>query len=336
MRRTLIRIILALGNLHRRILARVYWLVGPRAAYWFSTLGARLIYWLLPPLQLRSEAICYAALNESHEIDEIRAIARQSFLNRTLNTTDLILARHRLDSRNYAAIGGTLPEPHLSDIRRKQQAGKPLILVTAYFGAFDLLPILLGYNDVTASVVYLPHSNAGFDRFRRAIRSKSGTELVSVADAGARLQDVLAVGGTIGVVADHHVEERAVPVELFGIETSVPRSIGLLAWRYNAEVVVAGIRRLDQPFRFAFEVQDIFEADTWQDEPDAVAYITQRYVAAIEQMIRKDPTQYLWAYARWGEEHAQAAMRAYVEKFPEYAAVAGLEKTTVTRRHGEE
>ncbi|MGE3180672.1 MAG: lysophospholipid acyltransferase family protein, partial [Phycisphaerae bacterium] len=237
----MIRFILALGNVHRRALARLYWVLGARFAYWFSTLGARLIYWLLPPLQLRSEALCYAALHDSHTIDEIRAIARQSFLNRTLNTTDLILARHRLTAKNYARMGGALPAPQLSDIRAKQRTGKPIILVTAYFGSFDLLPILLGYNDVAASVVYLPHLNKGFDRFRRSIRGKSGSELVAVDDAGARFQDVLAAGGTIGVVADHHVTERAVPVKFFGIDTSVPRSIGLLAWRYNAEVAVAGI-----------------------------------------------------------------------------------------------
>jgi len=69
-------------------------------------------------------------------------------------------------------------------------------------------------------------------------------------------------------------------------------------------VTVAGIRRAKEPFRFQVVVTDIFDARAWRGADDAVAYITTRYVAALEQLVRGDPTQYLWAHARWELEPA--------------------------------
>jgi len=40
-------------------------------------------------------------------------------------------------------------------------------------------------------------------------------------------------------------------------------------------------------------------------EPDPVKFITARYMRALERLILADPAQYLWAYARWGDEHAR-------------------------------
>ena len=37
-------------------------------------------------------------------------------------------------------------------------------------------------------------------------------------------------------------------------------------------------------------------------QADPVEYITSRYLRGIERMILADPTQYLWAYPRWGKE----------------------------------
>jgi lauroyl/myristoyl acyltransferase len=85
----------------------------------------------------------------------------------------------------------------------------------------------------------------------------------------------------------------------------VSPSVGLLAWRYEADVIVAGIRRMNLQFQFAIEVSDVIKHHEWAAEPDPVAYITSRYLRALEVLVRRDPTQYLWGYARWGEELAE-------------------------------
>lgn len=300
-----IRGVQSLGNLHRRLLAVLFAIVGPRIAYRITGWGARTIYGLLEPLRLRSEAHCRAALQDHVPANDIPRIAAQSFVNRARNMTDLLLASRLLRPANFERYGGRIPEPYLSQLLDGQRRRKPTILLTAYYGSFDLLPIFLGYNGIQASAIYLPHSNKGFDAFRRKVRAQSGCDLVPVNQALTRFGQVLGEGGTVALLADHHDEVRGMPVEFLGLETKVSRSVGLLAWRYEANVVVAAIRRLDETFRFEIVVADVIDHKHAAVHADPVEYVTYRYMQALERLILADPAQYLWTYARWGADLAR-------------------------------
>ncbi len=284
----------------------VYFAVlGPRTAYALSAWLARWLYRLLPPLRTRSAAQCRAALGASVAAADVPGIAEQAFVHRVWNLTDLLLAHRCLHPGTYLRHGGRIPEPRLTELLAAQARGQPAILLTAYYGPFDLLPVFLGFNGVRAAAVYLPHANAHFDACRRRIRARSGCELVPIERASTRLSEILRAGGTIALVADHHAERRGLPGTFLGLPTRVPKSVGLLAWRFDADVVVAGIRRTRRPFHFEIDVIEVFKSKDWAGQPDPVSYITARYLRGLEQLILRDPTQYLWGQARWGEELAR-------------------------------
>jgi lauroyl/myristoyl acyltransferase len=131
--------------------------------------------------------------------------------------------------------------------------------------------------------------------------------------AATRLPQILERGGTVAILADHHAARRGVPVTFLGLETAASRSVGLLAARYEAVVAVAGIRRTGDAFHFEIVVADLFDQSAWRDEDDPVVYITGRFVSALERIVLADPTQYLWAHARWG---ADLARRMTGEAYP--------------------
>jgi KDO2-lipid IV(A) lauroyltransferase len=300
-----VRFILALGNIHRRCLAFVFWLVGPKISYTLTGTGASVMYGLLVPLRERSESLCLAALSGRVPESDIASIAKQAFIHRSRNLTDLMLAARKLNQRNFRRFGGELPEPFLGRMLAAQREKRPVILVTGYYGSFDMLPIFLGYNGIKASAVYLPHANRGFDEYRKRIRAQSGCELIPVQSATTRLEQVLEDGGTVALVADHHAPKRGIEVEFLGIPTRAMALVGLLACRHEAEVVVAGLHRLGADFRFEFIVEDTIVPGDWKDEPVPVEWITRRYMSGIERLILRNPTHYLWGYARWGEAHAR-------------------------------
>lgn len=280
-------------------------ILGPSVAYTVSGCLGRWLYRLLTPVRQRSEAQCRAALGGHIAAENVPRVAEQAFVHRIWNLADLWLAQRFLHPGTYQRYGGCIPEPHLHDLLDAQRRGQPAILVSAYYGPFDLLPIFLGYNGVCAGVVYQPHANADFDAQRRRIRARSGCEMIPVEQAVERLPRILRHGGTIAIVADHHAERRGLPATFLGLPTRAVRSVGLLAWRYDADIVVAGIRRLNSAFRFEIEVIDVVKSPAWAGQPDPVAYITQRYLRGLEKLVLRDPTQYLWGYARWGEELAE-------------------------------
>ena len=57
-------------------------------------------------------------------------------------------------------------------------------------------------------------------------------------------------------------------------------------------------------------MEDLFGPDDWRNDPDPVVYITRRYLAGLERLILADPSQYLWAHPRWGEDYLRTATEA--------------------------
>lgn len=303
-----VRGVLCLGNLHRRVLGVWFGVIGPRAAYAITGLLARVLYRLLTPFRRLSEGQCAAALAGVIPRSAITRVSERSFVHRVWDLTDLLLADRLLHPGTYARYGGRVPEPHLGRMLALQSRKQPVILLSGYYGPFDLLPVFLGMNGIRAAAVYRRHGNAAFDAYRRRIRARGGCELVEVEGGLDRLAAVLQAGGSIAIIADHYAHQRGMDATFLGLPTRVMRSVGLLAWRYEADVVVAGIRRL-APFQFRILVEDVIDHTDWQEEEDTVAYITHRYLRGLERIIVVDPTQYHWAHARWGEETAVKALQ---------------------------
>jgi len=301
----IVRLIVAATNVYRRLLAAVLGIVGPRIAYAMMAAPARLLYRVFDPIRQASEAQCRAALAGNVPNSDIHRIAEQGFIHRIWNLTDLMLADRLLHPGTFDRYGGRVREDYLSLMQTARRQARPVILLTAYYGSFDLLPIFLGYNDLPAGVVYRPNDNAAYDAYRLRIRSRGGCEMIPVESAADRLPRILTDGGTVAIVADHHADKAGEPVTFLGLPTRAIRSVGLLAWRYDAFVVVAGIRRIDNAFRFNLIVEDLFGPDDWKNEPDAVVYILNRYLRGLERLILADPSQYLWAHPRWGTDFLQ-------------------------------
>lgn len=300
MRPVVSRAVLALADLHRALLAHVFAVAGPQAAYRFSAALARRLYRLLPPLRERCETQLRAALGDELSKRDVRRVAEQSFVHRIWNLTDLLLAPRYL--RRRAAlhrVGGRIPRSHLERLLAAQRRRQPAILLTGYYGPYDLLPVFLGFNGVQAAVVYRRHENPGFDRLRTRVRAAGGCELIPVEQALDRVPRVLESGGTVALLIDHAVEHGGLPVTFLGVPTTVSRAAGLLAARHKADVVVAGIRRLRERFEFEVVVSDVIDAAEHGRAADPVESVTLRYLRGLEALIRADPTQYLWAYERW-------------------------------------
>lgn len=298
------RPLVAASNLYRRFLAVALGLMGPSAAYALTGRLARLLYRCVDPLRQRSEAQCAAALGRQMSCEQIREIAEASFVHRIWNLVDLMLADRLVHRGTFLRYGGGLPEAGLAALRRAQERRQPVIFVTAYYGSFDLLPLFLGYSGLRVGVVFKRHANAAFDAYRTRIRRRSGCELIPVERAAQRLGEILGQGGSVAILADHHSDRRGMQASFLGLPTRAMRTVGLLAWRYQADVVVAGIRRTHCSFRFELPLIDVIACQDWQNQPDPVAYVTHRYLRGLEQLVMADPSQYLWAYARWGASKA--------------------------------
>lgn len=314
---------ITLGDAHRRFLTLMLRFLGPRRAYALMASLARRCYDAAEDMRKTSEARCREALGERQPETAIKEISRAAFVHRIWNLADLMLAPRLLRTRTFERYGCVIPEPYRSLLLNAQQHRQPVILVTTYYGPYDLLPVVLGLNGIAATAVYRPHLNRRYDRYRQSVRTCAGCEMLTQSGAAAGISEALASGRTVAILLDPAGERKGIPVSFLGVRSNVPRTVGLLAEHYGAIIVVAVIRRLSQSFQFQLVVSDLFGPSDWCNEPEAIEYSTRRYCAALERLILEVPEQYLWLRTGWACAGRADERRAVGSCSPERGVPAG-------------
>jgi Kdo2-lipid IVA lauroyltransferase/acyltransferase len=89
-------------------------------------------------------------------------------------------------------------------------------------------------------------------------------------------------------------------VDFFGKKASTYKSIALVARTLKVPLLVGCARRTSwERFQYEVEAEEIIYPEEWVGQENEVLYITTRFNQAMERMVRKDPTQYLWLHRRW-------------------------------------
>jgi KDO2-lipid IV(A) lauroyltransferase len=176
---------------------------------------------------------------------------------------------------------------------------KGLILLTGHYGNWEILGYVLATMGFQTTSIARPLDNIYVNNWMMSIREKKGMRIISKKGATDEVTQVLDNHGAVGFIADQNAGPKGIFVDFFGRKASTYKSIGLLAMQYNVPVVIGCARRINDRFHFTVEAQDIIYPQDWQNESDPLRYITQRYTKGIEDLIAKDPGQYLWVHRRW-------------------------------------
>ena len=228
---------------------------------------------------------------------QCRALARESLQQMVmlavemLFTTNLIridtFARH-IEFENFTEVLELL-------IRRDTG----LIMLTGHYGNWEILGYVLATLGFETTSIARPLDNPYVNRWILGVRKRQGQKIVAKKGATDEVIPVIEAKGAVGFIADQNAGSKGVFVDFFGRKASTYKSIALLAMEYQVPIVVGYARRGGQAFHFHLGVQDIIYPANWENQPDPLRYITQRYSKALEDVVRKDPAQYLWVHRRW-------------------------------------
>ncbi len=173
------------------------------------------------------------------------------------------------------------------------------ILLTAHYGNWELLGMLLTAIGFPVVAVMRPLDNPYLNRYLLATREKRGLQLLYKKGASRAAEDVLNSGGSLCFIADQNAGHKGEFVDFFGVKASTYRSIGLLAIQHNVPIVVGYARRTSPRFEYEVGCSRIIRPEEWADRDDELHWVTQEYTAAIERFVREAPEQYLWIHRRW-------------------------------------
>jgi KDO2-lipid IV(A) lauroyltransferase len=182
--------------------------------------------------------------------------------------------------------------------------GQGAIVLTGHYGNWEILGYTLATLGFETYSVARPLDNPLIYAWLLGVREKRGQIILTKKGATTTALDVLNKKGVLGFIADQDAGPKGMFVPFFGRPASTYKSIGLLAIEHNVPVIVGYARRRGDTFQYDMGVQDIIFPDDWKNYPrdqykDECHYLTARYARGIENMVRDDPSQYLWIHRRW-------------------------------------
>jgi KDO2-lipid IV(A) lauroyltransferase len=271
---------------------------------------ARALAWLVYKVDVRHRRVGIENLRMAFgdDLDDAQrdATVRRVYLHFCMMIMELLhIPRkiHITNWRQYVRLVGH--EPTLDRLI----TGAPTILLTGHYGNWEMAGYLFGLFGFPTHSVARTLDNPYLDRFLRSFRERTGQKLIPKSGGYDRILEVLQSGKTLSMLADQDAGPRGMFVEFFGRAASTHKAISLLAIEHQAPVVVGVARRVGPGFFYEIRSAEIIEPSEFTGSADDARLLTQRYTAALERLIRQDPTQYLWLHRRWKHQPQSRKLR---------------------------
>lgn len=177
--------------------------------------------------------------------------------------------------------------------------GRGILILIAHIGAYDLFGMMASdLFGLPIHIIAKPIRNPGVHRFWNEVRESAGVHVIPSHQAYRPALKALKSGGIVGFMLDQNrPAEQGVFVPFFGRLASTTPGLALLSYHAKAPVVPAFLVRGADGLHTVIKGEAIAPPQA-HDEATLKAY-TARYTAVIEEMVRRDPAQWLWLHKRW-------------------------------------
>ena len=181
---------------------------------------------------------------------------------------------------------------YLEEIKKNK---KKVVFISGHFSNFELMAMQIEKAGIDVAAVYRPLNNFFLNFIMEKIRIKNICKTqVKKGKAGTRqLLELFKSGSSIALMIDQRVSE-GVKANFFGrpaFTTTIPAQ---LVKKYNCEIVPVYIERINKiNFKMHVNKPIKFENNL------SIEYMTEKLNIILEQMVLKNPEQWIWSHDRW-------------------------------------
>jgi KDO2-lipid IV(A) lauroyltransferase len=182
---------------------------------------------------------------------------------------------------------------------------RPVIIVTGHFGNFEIGGFALGVLTYPSHTVARSLDNRYLNTFIKNFRESTGQFIISKKGGSEEIIEILNEQGLMALLVDQSAGKKGCMVDFFGKPASTFKTIGLLALKYNAPIVICySLRRQDddgefEPLKFDIHITAVLDPEDLPSGVQSVRGVTQWFTKKLEEGIRKKPEQYWWLHRRW-------------------------------------
>jgi Kdo2-lipid IVA lauroyltransferase/acyltransferase len=188
--------------------------------------------------------------------------------------------------------------------------GKGIILLSAHFANWEIMPVLARDRELTGATVVRPTNNPYVNRWLDRLRARLGMpELISKGAQGTRrIFTVLRKGDVVLMLADQRASE-GILVPFFGRDAQTTPAPAALALKLGCTLLPAWNERIGGA-RFRVRLYPPLPLPNTGDPDRDLIALTASINDFIEARIRERPGQWLWIHRRWVGEDALLRKRA--------------------------
>lgn len=182
--------------------------------------------------------------------------------------------------------------------------GRGIVFLTPHLGCFEVTAQAYAARFGPITVLYRPARKAWLRELVATSRTRDNMRAVPTTLAGVRqMLRALRAGEAVGLLPDQVPPQGlGVWAPFFGREAYTMTLPARLAQQTGAVLLVAWGERLAHGRGYCVRVRP-FEGELGHDAAAAAGRIN----AAMEQLVRAGPTQYLWGYARYKQPREELA-----------------------------
>ena len=226
--------------------------------------------------------------------DQRLALARESQVHLFWNLIDVM----RMERWGPADIERRCDLEGSEHIDAALARGKGVILLTLHLGNFELAVRRFAMYGAPTLVLNRPLANPLLQRLIASSRERTGARLADRERAAAPMLRHLRKNGIVAALNDRYARSNAVFAPLFGVRAATAAGIATLALRTGAAVLPSYITR-DGRDHHHIRVLPALESPVTGDRKRDIEAATAAHNAALEQIIRAHPEQWMWRHRRF-------------------------------------
>ncbi len=229
--------------------------------------------------------------------EKVQAVARKSMHHLFYLGIDLLFTPGLITPRTWRR------HIHLKNmtetLRLAIRQDRGMIMLTGHYGGFEVVGYMMATLGFPTVSVFRPLDNPYINDYVMGVRERTGQSLLYKRGASQSMSDILEAKGTLAFIADQDAGRKGLFVDFFGRPASTYKTIGLMAVAHRVPIVIGYGRRLNDRYEFEAGVQRVIHPEEWDGKDDEVAWVTQEFSLALENVIRDGPEQYFWVHRRW-------------------------------------
>ena len=252
-----------------------------------------LYYLLVKKQRERAVAQMMPALNISET--QARKLVRKSFINLARNMLDIFYMPN-LNEKNLSQF---IEIDHLERMRAALAEGHGVVVLTGHVGTWEWLSAAFSLNGMPVTAIAKLQPNAEYSRALDDLRATIHVEIFNrgtneLRAAGRALKD----GKILGFLADQDAGPGGAFIKFLGKTASTPMGPAVFARRFNAPVLPAFILRKEDG-RHLVKIGEVMHFEDTGDTDADLLHFTEKMTKILEEVIRENPTQWLWFQKRW-------------------------------------